>query len=316
MFQILRALILTAFAPAVWGSTYIVTTELLPPGRPLLAGLLRALPAGLAILAVRRVLPAGGLWWRAAVLGVLNIGIFFPLLFVAAYRLPGGVAATLGAVGPLVVAGLAWALLGERIVPRRIVAGVAGAGGVALLVLGATAAVDAVGVLAGLVGTVSMALGTVLTRRWVRDQNPIDVTAWQLTVGGLALVPVTLAVEGVPGSVSMSNVVGWTYLGVVGGALAYALWFRGLSRLPASAAAFLPLLSPLVAALLGLVLLEQQLAARQWLGFAVALTSMVAGALAVRTTHRAPASALQPVLSVVGRTRAPGGGPDTPSCTC
>ncbi len=37
----------TAVAPAVWGSTYVVTTKLLPPDRPLLDGMLRALPAGL-----------------------------------------------------------------------------------------------------------------------------------------------------------------------------------------------------------------------------------------------------------------------------
>ncbi|OEV13552.1 ABC transporter permease, partial [Streptomyces nanshensis] len=87
---------LTALAPASWGTTYVVTTELLPPGHPLFAGLLRALPAGLLALALTRVLPRGHWWWKAVVLGTLNIGAL-PLLFVAAERLPGGVAATLGA---------------------------------------------------------------------------------------------------------------------------------------------------------------------------------------------------------------------------
>jgi probable blue pigment (indigoidine) exporter len=274
-----RVLALTALAPAVWGSTYVVTTELLPPDRPLLASLLRALPAGLALLAIRRALPPRGLRWKSAALGVLNIGIFMPLLFLSAYRLPGGVAATLGAIGPVIVAGLAWALLQERLLPVRVVAGVTGAGGVALLVLGASARLDALGVAAGLLGTASMALGTVLTRRWVRDHHPLDVTAWQLTAGGLALIPVTLVGEGLPATVTVAHVTGWAYLGVVGGALAYALWFRGLSRLPAAAAAFLPLLSPLVAALLGLAVLGQNLALRQWAGFVIALGSMVAGAL-------------------------------------
>lgn len=286
MFTTFRPFALTAIAPVVWGSTYVVTTELLPPGRPLLAGLLRALPAGLAILAFRRVLPSGGLWWRAGVLGVLNIGIFFPMLFLSAYRLPGGVAATLGAVGPLLVAGLAVTLLGEPVHARRIVAGITAAAGVGLLVLGGAAGADFVGVLAGLVGTASMALGTVLTRRWVRELNPIDVTAWQLTAGGLALAPVAMVVEGVPSTVTTENILGWSYLCVVGGALAYLVWFRGLSRLPASAAAFLPLISPLVAALLGLALLSQQLAARQWVGFAIALISTLVGASVARSRLR------------------------------
>ena len=89
----LDTLLLTALAPLAWGTTYLVTTELLPPGHPLFAGLMRALPAGLLAIAIGRRLPRGGWWLKAAVLGILNIGAFFPLLFLAAERLPGGVAA-------------------------------------------------------------------------------------------------------------------------------------------------------------------------------------------------------------------------------
>ena len=103
----------TALGPVIWGSTYIVTTELLPPDRPFTAALLRTLPAGLLLVLWCRRWPASGDWvgwWRLMVLAALNIGVFQALLFVAAYRLPGGVAAVVGAVGPLVVMGLTWAL--------------------------------------------------------------------------------------------------------------------------------------------------------------------------------------------------------------
>ncbi len=111
----LRTTLLTSLAPAVWGTTYIVTTELLPAGHPLFSSLVRALPAGLSAIALARTLPTGAWWWKSAVLGALNIGAFFPLLFLSAYRLPGGVAATLGAVQPLVVVILVVALLRERL---------------------------------------------------------------------------------------------------------------------------------------------------------------------------------------------------------
>jgi probable blue pigment (indigoidine) exporter len=94
----MRTTALTALTPVVWGTTYLATTQWLPADRPLLAALMRALPAGLLLVAVGRRLPTGTWWLKAATLGALNIGVFFALLFVTAYRLPGGVAATLGAV--------------------------------------------------------------------------------------------------------------------------------------------------------------------------------------------------------------------------
>ena len=49
---------LTALAPIAWGTTYLVTTALLPAGHPLFAGLMRALPAGLLAIAGRSSLAA------------------------------------------------------------------------------------------------------------------------------------------------------------------------------------------------------------------------------------------------------------------
>src|SRR3954462_2394500 len=147
---------LAALGPMAWGTTYVVTTHLLPADRPLLAGLLRALPAGLLLLAIGRELPRGIWVARAAVLGTLNIGLFFALLFLAAGRLPGGVAATVGAIQPLLVALPAWPVLNERATPIRVAAATAGAGGVALLVLRAGAHLDTIGLLAALGATLSM----------------------------------------------------------------------------------------------------------------------------------------------------------------
>ena len=95
-------ILLTATAPAIWGSTYIVTTELLPPGYPLTVAMLRALPAGLLLLLIVRQLPQGIWWPRTFLLGALNFSFFWAMLFVSAYRLPGGVAATVGAIQPLI----------------------------------------------------------------------------------------------------------------------------------------------------------------------------------------------------------------------
>ncbi|MFK0101622.1 EamA family transporter [Streptomyces sp. NPDC091040] len=272
---------LTALAPAVWGTTYLVTTEFLPSGHPLFAGFLRALPAGLIALALTRTLPRGAWWGKAAVLGVLNIGLFLPLLFIAAERLPGGVAATLGAAQPLVVAVLAVAVLHQPLSARPLLWGVTGVLGVGLVVIGPGARLDGAGVAAGLAGAATMGLGVTLTKRWGRPEGvgPLAFTGWQLTAGGLFLAPLTFLAEGAPPAIDGRAALGYLWLGLVGGLLTYALWFRGIGALPVTSVAVLGLLSPLVAAGLGALVLGQTLGPVQLAGFALALASIVGGQL-------------------------------------
>jgi probable blue pigment (indigoidine) exporter len=269
--------IATATAPAVWGTTYLVTTQLLPADRPLLAATMRALPAGLLIVAVTRQLPRGQWWWKSFVLGTLNIGAFFALLFIAAYRLPGGVAATIGAIQPLIVTALAVRMLGEAPTPRRVVAGLAGVAGVALLVFQAPSGLDLPGVIAALGGAVVMATGVVLAKRWGQPAPPLVTTSWQLVAGGLVLLPLAIYVEGVPTQpLTGGNLAGYVYLGLIGTALAYTLWFRGIQLLPVTSVAFLGLLSPVVAVVGGVAVLHQSLNAGQLVGTAVILGAILA----------------------------------------
>lgn len=271
--------LLTAFAPAVWGTTYLVTTELLPAGHPLFAALLRALPAGLLALLIGRRLPRGTWWWKATVLGMLNIGAFFPLLFIAAERLPGGVAAALGGVQPLVVVGLGAAVLAERVRATALVAGTLGALGVALIVLTPAAGLDMPGILAGIGGVTATGAGIVLTKRWGRPAGvgAVSYAGWQLTAGGLLLLPLTLGVEGVPHHLDQSAVLGYLWLGGMGGLVAYALWFHGIQRLPIVVPGLLVLLSPTVATVLGAVIAGERFTPLQLLGIVFALAAMIAG---------------------------------------
>ncbi|MEZ0009341.1 EamA family transporter [Kitasatospora sp. GAS204B] len=272
--------LLTALAPAVWGTTYYVTTQFLPPDRPLLAATVRALPAGLLLVAVTRRLPHGAWWWRASVLGALNIGAFFALLFVAAYRLPGGVAATIGALQPLLVAALSAGLLGERLKPRTLLTGLAGVVGVSLLVLRADARLDWLGVLAAVGSAVVMATGVVLSKRWPSPAPLLATTGWQLVAGGLLLLPLSLLVEGPPPhALSGRNLLGYGYLTLIGAAVAYALWFRGLRALAPTQVTFLGLLSPLVATVVGWLALGQHLSLTQLLGALVILSALVVAQL-------------------------------------
>ncbi len=97
----------------------------------------------------------------------------------------------------------------------------------ALLVLTPNAALDPVGVAAGLAGAVSMAFGTVLTRKWQPPVPLLTFTAWQLAAGGLLLVPVALVFDPPIPMPTGTNVLGLAWLGLIGAGLTYFLWFRG-----------------------------------------------------------------------------------------
>ncbi|MGW6448535.1 EamA family transporter [Lentzea sp. NPDC055074] len=268
---------ITALAPMIWGSTYIVTTQLLPPDRPLLASVVRALPAGLILLLIGRVLPKGLWWWRALVLGTLNIGAFFFLLFLAAYKLPGGVAALVGSVQPVIMLGLAALVLGDKIRIPHVLACFAATTGVALLVLKATAALDVVGVVAAIGGAVSMASGVVLTKRWQRPAgvNVLMFTGWQLTAGGLVLLPALFLLEGLPSAITGTNALGFGYLIVFGSLVGYSVWFRGTDRVPAIGLSFLGFCSPIIATVLGFVFLGETLSFLQLVGAAILIGAIL-----------------------------------------
>lgn len=281
-----RTSLFAAIAPAIWGTTYVVTTEFMPAERPLLTAAIRVLPIGLLITAWSRRLPTGSWWWRSSVLGVLNFGIFQALLFVAAYRLPGGVAATVGALQPLVVAVLASWLLAERFERRAAIAGLAGIAGVGLLVLTPNTTLDLIGVVAALVATVSMAAGIVLTKRWRRPVDLVTAAGWQLVAGGVLLAVLAAAVEGPAASLTARNWVGAGWLAIVGTGVAYVLWFRGVERIPAATLSFLGLLSPVVATVLGWGLLGQSLSAGQIVGAVLIVATVVVTQVATDPPRR------------------------------
>lgn len=290
-----RTLLATIVAPCLWGSTYVVFTQTLPVEHPLLVGALRALPAGILLMLLGAGLPPRDKLLPLAIIGFANIGLFFGMLFLSASRLPGGLAATLGSMQPLLVAFLAWPLLLRRPRPGQVLAALAGIVGVGLLVLDSTVKLDAIGVAAALAGAASMATGTVLIERWGKIGTPLALAAWQLALGGLLLLPVALALEGLPPVPSARNLAGLAYLVVIGTALAYWLWVRGIAAV-GTGIAFLGLLSPLVATFLGAALLGEWFHAQQWLGIAVIFASTVAG---IMLSRRKPAATTAPVQAAM-----------------
>jgi probable blue pigment (indigoidine) exporter len=279
---------LTLLAPISWGTTYVTITELLPAGRPLLVAAARVAPAGLLLLVVgafvSRWRPRGADWWRTGVLAAFNFAIFFPLLAVAVYRLPGGVAAAVGGLQPLLVALCSWPATSRRPRAADLLVGVIAALGVGLVVVRPGADIDPLGLVVAIGANVSFAVGVVLTKHFPTPPNRVAATGWQLLIGGVVLVPLTLLVEGPPPPVTGQGLAGFASLSIAGTALAFVLWFNGIRRLPAAAPPLLGLAAPVTGVVLGWVVLGQALSPVQLTGFAITIGAIAYGASLGRGT--------------------------------
>ncbi len=281
-------MLVTAFAPITWGASYYVTRHLLPADSPLWGSALRALPAGLILLLVARRLPRGSWWWRSLVLGTLNMGAFFVLVYVAAQLLPTSVAATVMATSPLVMMLMAWALVAQRPAAPAVAGGLLGLAGVAAMVLTGTGSIDARGVLASVTAMLMSSVGFVLAQRW-RDDD-VDVlasTSWQLVAGGSTLVVAAVVVEGAPPSLDGAAWGGLAFLSLAATAVAYLAWFGGLRHLPAGTVGLVGLLNPVTGLALGLLVGGERLSAQQAVGALVVLAGVVLGHPALSRRARA-----------------------------
>lgn len=291
----LKTVAATLAAPTAWGTTYITVTETLPAGRPLLVALVRVVPAGLLLLFIGRVAsswrPRGREWRRTAALSLAYFGVFFPLLIVGVYRLPGGVAAAVNGTQPLLVAAMGLLIAGIRPSRLDLAVGLAAAVGVALVVLQPGAGLDPIGVLAALGANLSFSIGVVLTKKFPTPPNRMADTGWQMLISAVILTPLVFLLEGLPGEVTGLNVAGFAYLSLVATGLAYMMWLNGVRKLPASAPPLLGISAPVTAALLGWVILNQTFTPLQLCGLALSLGAIAYGALIPSRVARRPAPA-------------------------
>ncbi|QKS13579.1 EamA family transporter [Curtobacterium sp. Csp1] len=288
-----RWLLVAAVAPILWGSTYFVTKTFLPPGA-LWGGTLRALPAGLLLLVLVRRIPRGSWWWKVVVLGVLNVGGFFALVYQAAQLLPSSIASTVMATAPIALAVLAWLLLGERPSGWHLAGASVGIGGVALLLLGGSGLVDGAGVVVSVAAMASSSLGFVLGKKWNPEVGVLPSTAWQLVVGGVLLLTVAFLVEGPPPRLDPVALTATVWLTVVATALAYVAWFAALDHLRGDVIGLVGLLNPVAGVLLGVLVGGETIGSRQLIGLTLVLIGIAGPLLIHRRSTTATGRSARP----------------------
>jgi drug/metabolite transporter (DMT)-like permease len=271
----------------VWGSTYLaisVVDETMPP---LLAAGLRHLTAGTIIFVlllltrgVRALQLSRAEWLGAGFVGLCLLLGGNGLVVLAETSVPSGLTALIIAIVPLFVV-LLRRIFGERVRLGTYVGVAVGFVGVAVLIVphGLNGTVSTLGMLMLIGASLSWAVGTFFSKRVSLPHDPLASTGGQMVVGGGSLLLAGL-LTGESGQVqfesfSTNSVLALLYLVLFGSVLAYTAYTWLLQSTTVSRVSTYAYVNPLVAIVLGSVLLNEPLDAFIVIGAAMIVTAVI-----------------------------------------
>jgi drug/metabolite transporter (DMT)-like permease len=288
--QVWAALLIVYF---VWGSTYLAIRVVVQSMPPLVAGGVRFLVAGLILGGVLLLRGAGPRFRgsRAELGGAALVGLLLLLLgnggvSFGEQTVPSALAALIVGVIPLIVL-IIRRIAGERISTMALGGVVLGFVGLAVLVVpqGIDATVSLVGVAILLVASVAWAAGTYLSGRVALPDDPFVSTTYQLLFGGAMLLVVGTLLGESSGihleSFSQASFLALGYLIVFGSLLAYTTYTWLLQNAPVSKVATYAYVNPVVAVVLGFLILQEDISLPMLLGAVLIVASV---AFTIRTT--------------------------------
>ena len=269
-----------------WGTTYLATRvaiDSIPPfamagPRHVIAGVVLA--AGLRMRGIR--LPPRESWLGHALLGLLMIGVGNGCLVWAQQFVPSGVAAVLVSVIPFWMIGVeAFMPGGEPVRSRQVLGLLLGFGGIILLT--SSSMDDAVptpqivlGVVMTQMSCLGWAVGSAYAKRHKRDENLFAATAVQIMFGG-AILMIAATVAGEWGAVAPTprSLMAVLYLVVVGTFVGYVSYVYALKHLPVSIVSLYAYVNPVIAVVLGSLLLRERFTTRMAVAIAVIFAAML-----------------------------------------
>ncbi len=275
---------ITAF---FWGTTYAVTQFSLPDWPPMLLGAIRALPAGLILLAIKPSLPNKADWPILIKLGAINIAIFFSLIFVMALTLPSAISGVGMVSVPVFAMLFHWVVSKKR--PNSLQA-ISGAVIIALAWLlfdPKSISLNPLGLAAMLAAISCIIVGSTMTKVLGSRIHWWTVLTWQLIIGGSLL----LVVAGIHASyapeayvaavqhIDWRNAMGIAWIVLLNTALGYGLYVWLLQRMSVVDFAFGGIANPIAGIISGMILLGESFTAQQYLLMAGMILASVTPAL-------------------------------------
>lgn len=284
-----KPLAAVAFTLLTWASAFVAIRHLgrdVPPGALSLGRLVVAVLVlgGMLLTQRHRRWPTRREWPLIALGGVSWIGVYNLALNEAERRIDAGTAALLVQIGPILVALLATAFLGERLT-RWVLAGlVVGFAGV--VVIGRVSSTgdngDLVGVLLAVVAALTFAVGVITQKKLLGAMTALEMTFWYYVVGAVVCLPWAGELVGVTRDTSASNLWWIVFLGVFPSAIAFTTWAYALSHSDAGKFAMTTFLVPFITTLIAWLALGEVPAALAFVGGGLC----IAGVLLTRRTTR------------------------------
>jgi len=291
--------ILLAFAAVyvLWGSTYLAIKYAVASFPPFALGATRFFVAGLALYAFARwrgqPAPNRTEWRNAAITGVLMLAFGNGAVIWSEQMVPSGIVAIIVATVPLWMVLMDW-LRPRGVRPKRMmfVGLTLGLVGIAILIgAGARGHVPPAGALVLMVGSISWAIGSILTRHTERPRSAFVYSALQMLAASAAFTVMAFASGELRGfsadRVTMGGIVGWVYLIIFGSLIGYTAYIYLLGNVSAAKAATYAYVNPVIAVLLGWAFAHEPIGARS-----VVAAAIILAGVAIITTARS--SSAQP----------------------
>lgn len=266
--------VLLAMIPAFfWGTTYAVTQFSLPDWPPLLLGAIRALPAGLILLAIKPSLPQRQDWSILLKLGVINIALFFSLIFVMALTLPSAISGVGMVSVPVFAMLFHWVVNKQH--PSKIQALFGSILiGLAWLLFDPNAiSLNPIGLVAMLAAIGCIIVGSTITKALGGRIHWWTILTWQLLLGGVILSLITavhafMAPHSYAFALSQltsNNVLGLLWIVLLNTVLGYSMYVWLLQRMSVVDFTFGGIANPIAGIVAGMFLLGERFSPYQYL---------------------------------------------------
>lgn len=282
----LGAYIAFAAICVIWGTTFVAIRIAIETIPTMLVSGLRFLGAGLMLLFIAALIgarfPRRAEEWRAQIVsGILMSAIANTLVVYSEHVLTSGLAALLAAMIPIWMALMESATGLSSLNGRKIFGLALGFGGVGLLVAPAIASPDlslpfflAVGAMQ--LNCICWNTGSLYSRRHPASSDPMANAVVQMLSGGVVITSIALISGETPAltMLSVRSTLALVYLAVFGSVIAYTAYNYALSKLSPGKVSSYAYVNPLVAVIVGAVVLDETVTLRMISAMAIILAGV------------------------------------------